>query len=194
MKNSCEPSRIRLLEGNKPGAGEHRAGCSPGSSCIRCSRHWAEPTTNTKYLRNSNLCATVDTVAAFESCAGKALVKQGGPELVSLSPDFWQCQAVFEGPKPEKWLWYESNRHPPFWPRLARFFGKMQDFMQDNWGPFCRMNTGFSPRRRKTGFAKCKISGQFCVVSFRVSTICIVLVENIVVLRVQIQNKGEPQK
>ena len=53
------------------------------------------------------------------------------------------------------------------------------------------MNTGFSPRRRKTDFAKCKILGRFCVVSFRVSTICIVLVENTVVLRVQIQSKGE---
>ena len=68
----------------------------------------------------------------FESCAEKALAEQAGPELVSLSPDFWRRQAVFEGPNPEKWLWYESNRHPPFWPRLARFFGKMQDFMQDN--------------------------------------------------------------
>ena len=55
------------------------------------------------------------------------------------------------------------------------------------------MNTGFSPRRRKTYFAKCKISGRFCVVSFQVSTICIVLAENAVVLRVPIQNKGEPQ-
>ena len=56
------------------------------------------------------------------------------------------------------------------------------------------MNTEFVPRRRKTEFAKCKILGQFCVVSSKVSTICIVLVENMVVLRVQIQNKGEPKK
>ena len=53
------------------------------------------------------------------------------------------------------------------------------------------MNTGFSPRRRKTDLGKCKILGRFCVVSFRVSTICIVLVKNMAVLRVQIQNKGE---
>ena len=38
------------------------------------------------------------------------------------------------------------------------------------------MNTGFSPRRRKTEFAKCKISGRFRVVSFQVSTTCIILV------------------
>ena len=130
----------------------------------------------------------------FESCAEKALAEKGRSELVSLSPDFRRCQAVFEGPKPEKRLWYESNRHPLFWPRLARFFGKMQDFMQDNWGPIFRMNTGFASHCRKTKFAKCKILGRFCVVFFQVSTICIVLVENMVVLRVQIQNKGEPQK
>ena len=68
----------------------------------------------------------------FESCAGKALAEKGRSKLVSLSPDFRWRQAVFERSKPEKWLWYESNRHPTFWPRLARFFGKMQDFMQDN--------------------------------------------------------------
>ena len=56
------------------------------------------------------------------------------------------------------------------------------------------MNTEFVPRRRKTDFDKCKISGQFCVVFFKVSTICMVLVENTAVLRVPIQNKGEPKK
>ena len=55
-------------------------------------------------FRNSNLCATVDTVAAFESCAEKALAEQGGSKLVSLSPDFRRRQAVFKGPKSEKWL------------------------------------------------------------------------------------------
>lgn len=56
------------------------------------------------------------------------------------------------------------------------------------------MNTEFVPHRRKTDLGNCKISGLFCVVSFRISTICIVLVENMVVLRVPIQNKGEPKK
>ena len=133
MKNSCEPCRIRLLEGNKPGAHKHRAGCSAGSSCIRCGRRWAELTPNTKYVRNSNLCGTVDPVDAFRSCAEKAFAEQGKSVLVSLSPDFRRCQAIFGGPKPEKWLWYESNRYPPFWPRLARLSGKMQDF-----GPILR--------------------------------------------------------
>ena len=55
------------------------------------------------------------------------------------------------------------------------------------------MNTGFSPRRRKTEFAKCKISGRFCVVSFQISTICIILVENMVVLRVPIQKQRRTQ-
>ena len=144
--------------------------------------------------RDSNSRALFRRLPHFESCAEKDFPEKGRSELVSLSPDFWRRQAVFKGPKPEKWLWYESNRHPPFWPRLARFFGKMQDFMQDNWGPIFRMNTGFASHCRKTKFAKCKILGRFCVVFFQVSTICIVLVENMVVLRVQIQNKGEPQK
>ena len=39
----------------------------------------------------------------FESCAEKALAEQGGSEMVSLSPIFRRCQAVFEEPKPEKW-------------------------------------------------------------------------------------------
>ena len=69
---------------------------------------------------------------SFESCAEKDFPEKGRSELVSSSPDFRRCQAVFKEPTLEKWLWYESNRHPPFWPRLARFFGKMQDFMQDN--------------------------------------------------------------
>lgn len=129
-----------------------------------------------------------------ESCAEKALAEQGRSELVSLSPIFRRYQAVFEEPKPEKWRQYESNREHPFWGDLAHFFGKMQDFMQDNLKPFCRTNTGFARCRRKTDFAKCKILGLFFVVSFRVSTICIVLVENMVVLRVPIQNKGEPKK
>ena len=66
--------------------------------------------------------------------------------------------------------------------------------MQDNWGPIFRMNTGFAPHRRKTDFAKCKISGRFRVVSFQVSTICIVLVENTVVLRVPIQKQRRTEK
>jgi len=70
----------------------------------------------------------------------------------------------------------------------------MQDFTQDNWGLISLMNTGFVLPGRKTDFSKCKILGRFCVLSFEHSTICIVLAENTVVLRVQIQNKGEPKK
>ena len=91
-------------------------------------------------------------------------------------------------------IWHTFLEEHPFWGDLAHFFGKMQDFMQDNLKPFCRTNTGFARCRRKTDFAKCKILGLFFVVSFRVSTICIVLVKNMVVLRVPIQNKGEPKK
>ena len=131
----------------------------------------------------------------ISSPAPKRLLRNRAGQSWSVCPRiFGGVKPFSRGQSPQKWLWYESNRHPPFWPRLASFFGKMQDFMQDNWGPIFRMNTGFASHCRKTKFAKCKILGRFCVVFFQVSTICIVLVENMVVLRVQIQNKGEPQK
>ena len=45
--------------------------------------------------------------APFESCAEKALAEQGGSELVSLSPDFRRCQAVFKRSSPKKWRGYK---------------------------------------------------------------------------------------
>ena len=64
----------------------------------------------------------------FESCAEKALAEQGGSKLVSLSLDFRRCQAVFERPNPEKWLWYESNRHPPVLAPFGKIFWKNARF------------------------------------------------------------------
>ena len=131
----------------------------------------------------------------ISSPAPKRLLRNRAGQSWSVCPRiFGGVKPFSRGQSPQKWLWYESNRHPPFWPRLASFFGKMQDFMQDNWGLISLMNTGFVLPGRKTDFSKCKILGRFCVLSFEHSTICIVLAENTVVLRVQIQNKGEAKK
>ena len=54
-----------------------------------------------------NLNDTVDICGAFESCAEKDFPEKGGSELVSSSPDFRRCQAVFDRPKPEKWRGYK---------------------------------------------------------------------------------------
>ena len=109
-------------------------------------------------------------------------------------PGFLAASSRFRGAKARKMALVRIKPGTPVLGRFGTLFGKVQDFMQDNLKPFCRTNPGFTPCRRKTDFAKCKILGQFCVVSSKVSTICIVLAENIVVLRVPIQNKGEPKK
>lgn len=165
-----------------------------GSERIQCSRPWTEFTTNTKHFRNSNQVIPLILPVLSSPVPERLLRKRAGQSWSVCPRIFGGVKPFSRGQSPQKWLWYESNRHPPFWPRLASFFGKMQDFMQDNWGLISLMNTGFVLPGRKTDFSKCKILGRFCVLSFEHSTICIVLVENTVVLRVQIQNKGEPKK
>lgn len=64
--------------------------------------------------------------------------------------------------------------------------------MQDNLGLIFRMNTGFVPRRRKADFTKCKIFGTISCINRLQFYNLYILGQKQAVLRVQIQNKGEP--
>ncbi|HIZ30173.1 MAG TPA: hypothetical protein H9813_02920 [Candidatus Fournierella merdipullorum] len=67
---------------------------------------------------------TVDICGAFESCAEKDFPEKGRSKLVSLSPDFRRCQAVFEGQSPKNG--YSTNQTG-----IPRFGLVWQDFLEN---------------------------------------------------------------